>query len=298
MTEAAAPGPPGAFPDDGALAVERTLTWVEGPDAASFLHGLLSNDIQGLAPGSDRRALLLDAKGHIVASTTVRRDADDAFTLITEPHLGAALADALNRYHFSEDIEVLGPEPATALVVAAGTADPPGADMVVDGWVPGTREALMPDPGSSLSPLGLRAVPAEVLERARIAAGLVRVGVDTGPTTLVQEAGLEDVAVSFEKGCYLGQETVARAQFRGSVNRVRRVLSMDAAPAGLPAPVVADGRTVGNLTSTAPDGEGHIGLAIIRREVAAGARVTIGEADGTAALVLAPPGSGADPASG
>jgi folate-binding protein YgfZ len=259
------------------VTVERSLTWVEGPDAAGFLHGLLSNDIDGLAVGSDRPALLLDAKGHIVASAIVHRDADDAFTLITEPHLGGPLTDALHRYHFSEDLEVLGPEPASALVVAAAAADPPGADMVVDGTVPGTREALTADPAAAVAALGLRSTPAEVLERARIGAGSVRVGVDTGPTTLVQEAGLEEVAVSFEKGCYLGQETVARAQFRGSVNRVPRLLSLGPAPAALPAPVVADGRRVGTLTSAAPDGDGHIGLAIIRREIAPGTEVTVGE---------------------
>ena len=289
MTGAAARGAAGAFPADGAVAVQRSLTWVEGPDAAGFLHGLLSNDIDGLATGSDRPALLLDAKGHIVASVTVHRDAEDAFTLITEPHLATALTDALHRYHFSEDLEVIGPEPARALVVAAATPDPPGAEMVVDGLTPGTREALTDDPEAAVAALGLRAVPADVLERARIAAGAVRVGVDTGPTTLVQEAALEDVAVSFEKGCYLGQETVARAQFRGRVNRVLRMLRMETAPGALPAPVIAGGKTVGALTSTAPDGEGRIGLAIIRREVAPGSRVTVGEGAG-AVVCEVPPG--------
>jgi folate-binding protein YgfZ len=168
-------------------------------------------------------------------------------------------------------------------VVAAVTPDPPGADMVVDGMTPGTREALTDDPEAAMAALGLRAVPPDVLERARIAAGAVRVGVDTGPTTLVQEAALEDVAVSFDKGCYLGQETVARAQFRGSVNRVLRLLRMETTPGALPAPVTAGGKTVGTLTSTAPDGDGRIGLAIIRREVAPGSRVTVG--DDTAAVV-------------
>jgi folate-binding protein YgfZ len=283
------------LPADGGLVAERALTWVEGPDAASFLQGLLSNDIQSLAPGADRHALLLDAKGHIVVALTVRRDADDAFTLITEPHLGAPLSDALARYHFSEDLEVLGPEPAAALVVPTGVPDPADADLVVDGWVPGTREAVMPDPGAVLASRGLRPIPADALERARIAAGRVRVGIDTGPTTLVQEAGLEDAAVSFDKGCYLGQETVARAQFRGRVNRVPRVLRIEGAPPELPAPVFADDRAVGQLTSIAPDAEGHIGLAIMRREIAPGSRVTVGAADGPAALVMAVPGRDGEP---
>jgi tRNA-modifying protein YgfZ len=288
VTPGTAPGSAGGFPADGAVAVERSLTWVEGPDAEGFLHGLLSNDILSLAPGHDRAALLLDAKGHIVASVVVHRDAADAFTLITEPHLGVALTDALNRYHFSEDLEVLGPEPATGLVVAAGGPEPPGADMVVDGWVPGTREVLMSDPGAARAALGLREVPEHVLEGARIAAGSARVGVDTAPTTLVQEAGLEDVAVSFQKGCYLGQETVARAEFRGKVNRVLRIVHMGTPPATLPAPVVAGDRQVGSLTSVAPDGDGHIGLAILRREVEPGSEVMVGDG-GASALVRAVP---------
>ena len=79
---------------------------------------------------------------------------------------------------------------------------------------------------------GAEEVPAAALELARVAAGVPRVGVDTGEATLVQEAALEDAAVSFDKGCYLGQETVARLQFRGRANRRLRGLALDGAGAG------------------------------------------------------------------
>jgi folate-binding protein YgfZ len=99
--------------------------------------------------------------------------------------------------------------------------------------------------------------------------------VDTGPTTLVQEAGLEDTAVSFSKGCYLGQETVARIAFRGRVNRTLRGIALGA-PASAGAALTHGGREVGRLTSAGvtPD-LGPIGLAIVRAEVPVGDDVVV-----------------------
>jgi folate-binding protein YgfZ len=111
---------------------------------------------------------------------------------------------------------------------------------------------------------------------ARIAAGVARVGIDTGPSTLVQEAALEARAVSFEKGCYLGQETVARLQFRGRANRALRGLVL-AGPAETGAPVVVAGREVGRLTSVAATPDlGLVGLAILRRELEPGSSPDVG----------------------
>ena len=256
------------------------LVWVEGPDAASFLHGLLSNDLAGLAPGGSAEALLLDAKGHVQAAIGVHRDDADAFTLVVAPGDGDAVAAALERYHFSEDLELLGPEAAWALTVA-GMAPPPGAS--VPGLLPGTVRVVVDDPAAAGAALDGVQAPPEALEMARVAAGVARVGVDTGPSTLVQEAALEDRAVSFTKGCYLGQETVARLQFRGRANRALRGLVLEAAPEP-GAPVTAGGREVGRVTSVArtPD-LGAIGLAILRREVAPGDEVEAGGATGRVA---------------
>lgn len=273
----------------------RALVWVEGPDAEGFLHGLLSQDIAGIAAGDARPALLLDAKGHIVADPVVHRDGPGAFTLVAEPHLGGALADALQRYHFSEDLEVLGPERADALVVAAAERpDPPGADLVVPGPVPGTWTAIGPDPAAMAAAVGASIGDRAELEAARIAAGVPRVGVDTGDRTLVQEAGLEQVAVSFEKGCYLGQETVARAQFRGRVKRVLRVLEGHGAPPAAPAAVARDGRAAGTLTSVVARRDGWTGLAILRRDAEPGSEVAVGDA-AAAATVRAAPSRGPAP---
>ena len=256
------------------------LIWVEGPDAASFLHGLLSNDVASLAPGGSAEALLLDAKGHVQAAIGVHRDGDDALTLVVAPADGGAVAAALDRYHFSEDLEVLGPEEAWALTVA-GMPAPAGPS--VPGVLPGTVRVVVDDPAAAGAALPGEQAPPEALEMARVAAGVARVGVDTGPSTLVQEAALEDRAVSFTKGCYLGQETVARLQFRGKANRALRGVLLEG-PAEPGAPVTAGGREAGRVTSVArtPD-LGVIGLAILRREVAPGDEVEAGGVAGRVA---------------
>jgi len=265
------------------------LVWVEGPDAAGFLHGLLSNDIAGLAPGSARAALMLDAKGHVRADLRVRSDGDGAFTLLVRPELADDVAATLERYHFSEDLEILGPETAQLITVTGGVAIPEGvAQITVAGALPGSVELVVDDAGAAIAALALEEAPAEALELARIAAGVPLVGVDTGPTTLVQEAGLETGAVSFDKGCYLGQETVARIAFRGHVNRRLRGLALGE-PAAPGAAITRGGREVGRLTSAsvAPD-LGPIGLGVIRHEVEVGAAVDVEGSAVTARVVELP----------
>ena len=158
------------------------LVWVEGPDAAGFLQGLLSNEVAGLPPGAATRALLLDAKGHVQADLRVRRDAADAFTLVLDPAAGDLVAELLDRYHFSEDLELIGPEEAETLTLpSASAAVTAGAELVVPSILPGAVEAVVDDPGAAIAALGLPEAPAGALEAARVAAGAARVGVDTGP---------------------------------------------------------------------------------------------------------------------
>jgi folate-binding protein YgfZ len=277
----------------GAGAAVRTpagLLWVEGPDAPGFLHGLLSNDVAGLPAGGACRALILDAKGHLQADMRVHRDGPEAFTLLLAPGLAGEVAGLLERYHFSEDLEVLGPEPAETLVVAGPLeAAREAAHLAVPGPVPGTLELVADDPAALVGHLGLAEAPPEALEMARIAAGVPRVGIDTGPATLVQEAGLEEVAVSFSKGCYLGQETVARAQYRGRVNRRLRGLELPWPAPAAPAAVRREGRELGRLTSVASTPDlGAIGLAVLRREASPGEPVEVEGAAGPARVVELP----------
>jgi aminomethyltransferase len=267
-------------PGGGGAAVRgrAALIWVEGPDAAGFLHGLLSNDVAGLAPGGAARALLLDAHGRVQADLRVGRDGEDAFTLVLAEGAGALVAALLERYHFSEDLELIGPEEAETVTFAGGGA-PPG--LAVPALLPGAVEAVVDDPAAAIAAGGLPEAPPEALEMARIAAGAARVGVDTGPSTLVQEAALEGDAVSFDKGCYLGQETVARIHYRGRVNRRLRGLRLDAGPPAPGGRVLLDGREVGRMTSAAATPDlGAIGLAILRREAEDGAAVAVEPGDG------------------
>ena len=262
------------------------LIWVEGPDAATFLQGLLSNDVPALGPGGACAALLLDAKGHIQADVRVHRDGAGSYILALRPELSEHVAATLHRYHFSEDLEILGPEEVDLLTLSAEATIPDGATWIaVPGALPGSLDIVVDDASAAIVALGIDEVPPEALEMARIAAGVPRVGIDTGPSTLVQEVGLEDHAVSFGKGCYLGQETVARIAFRGRVNRHLRGILLGE-PAAVGAVLTSDGREVGRLTSVAvtPD-LGVIGLAVIRHEVELGAEVDL-EGAATAARVV------------
>ncbi len=264
------------------------LIWVEGPDAAGFLQGLVSNDVVALATGEACPALFLDAKGHVQVEMRVHRDADDAFTLVAPAERADRLAELLERYHFSEDLEIIGPEPADTLTLAG--EGPAAGGLSLPGPVPGTITAVVDDATAAIAAAEAREVHPEALEMARIAAGAPAVGIDTTETTLVQEAALEEVAVSFGKGCYLGQETVARLQFRGRANRRLRGLALPTPPPDPGAAVTHGGREVGRLTSVAvtPD-LGAIGLAILRREVEDGATV---EAGGLPARVVDLPFTG------
>jgi len=272
-------------PGGGGAGVPGTceVAWVEGPDALGFLQGLLTNDVLALAVGGSKRALLLSAKGRIQADLRVARTADEELTLVTDA--GAALVEALERYHFSERVEVLGPEPAD-LVTLGGLEQRPEADtdLAVDGLVPGTVD-LLGDPASILAALGLPEAPPEALQALRVEAGVPRLGRDMTTASLVHEAGLERTAVSFEKGCFLGQETVARTEHRGRPNRLLRGLRLPAAAAA-GAAVRDGGREVGEVTSPAESPRlGPIALGVLRREVVVGVEVEV-EGFGAPGLVV------------
>lgn len=256
-----------------AVVAPRRIAWVEGPDAESLLHGLLTADVQAIPVGGGAPSLILDAHGHVVARMHVHRDAPDAFTLLLDPEPAPDGVAVINAHHVSEDAEVIGPEPVEVLVVAG---DASGGDIVAPGAIPGTTEVLADDPTALAASLGLALSPVTALEPLRIAAGVPAIGVDTGEKTLVQEAGL-DAAVSFDKGCYLGQETVARLHYRGRANRrLCRIALHGPLPVGTE--LRAGDLLAGTVTSVAEVPEaGWMALAMVRREVTDGTELSSGD---------------------
>lgn len=256
----------------------RRIAWVEGPDSCALLHGLLTSDIEAIPVGGAVRALVLTTHGHVVSHMAVAREADDAFTLVLDPPPAGDGAAVISAHHVSEDAEVIGPEDALVLVATADLASAlEGAgDLQVPGQVPGTIEVLADDPMALAGERGIALSGDAAFDALRVARGAPAVGVDTGERTLVQEA-LLDHAVSFDKGCYLGQETVARLHYRGHPNRRLARIALGG-PVAVGADIVpADGvGPAGQVTTVAEvPGEGWMALGMVRREVPDGADVTI-----------------------
>jgi tRNA-modifying protein YgfZ len=263
----------------------RRIAWVEGPDAAALLQGLLTADIEAIPVGSAVRSLVLTTRGHVVASMAVAREGDDAFTLVLDPPPAADGMEVISAHHVSEDAEVIGPEDAQVLVATddlAGALEGTG-DLMVPGQVPGTIEVMADDPAALAVARGIALSPDGALEALRIGRGAAAIGVDTGERTLVQEALLDD-AVSFTKGCYLGQETVARLHYRGHPNRRLARIALDG-PVPVGTAITGPGAVAaGEVTSVAEVADiGWVALAMVRREVPDGASV---DAAGTAGRVL------------
>lgn len=230
---------------------ERKVVRVAGPDAADYLQRMVSNDVEALAPGAACPALLLTAKARVIAPLVVLRRADDDFLLLTEPGLGDVVRTQLTRMRLRARCEI-EPEEHESVLVFGG-----GEGFATD-W-PGAREAL----DSGLEPT----LSEEELELRRIESRVPRWEHEIDDRILPAEAGLDATHVSFSKGCYPGQEPVARLHFRGHPNRGLRVLELDELPEQ-DAPLLYEGREVGRVTSAARRADGTVAvLAYVRTEV-------------------------------
>jgi tRNA-modifying protein YgfZ len=235
-----------------AAARPRSYVAVRGPDAVDFLQRMLSNDVEQDADVFP--ALLLTAKGRIVAPLRVWRRATDDFLLLTEPELGDVVRSTLTRGRFAAKCEVEREEHTSVLVF--GVADG------LPGELPGTVEVLDGDFETTLDH--------EELERARIETRVPAWGKELDESILPAEAGLDRTHISFTKGCFPGQEPIARLHYRGHANRELRVLDVDGARAG--DEVRFDEKVVGRVTSAVED----LALAYVRTEVPDGAEVDVG----------------------
>jgi folate-binding protein YgfZ len=237
--------------------LNRGYVAVTGPEAADFLERMLSNEVASLEPGAARPALLLTPKGRIIAPLRIVREAQDAFLLITEAELAEPVASALVRARFAAKCEI-ETKPYRGYLHVGGGKGIPNDDYGVEAyetWGEDERDA---------------ADPSE-LEALRVQAGTPAWGMELDETVLPAEAGLDETHISFTKGCYPGQEPVARLHYRGHPNRELRVLEIDAQPGD---ELVYEGKAVGRITSAVPGRA----LAYVRREVPAEARLHLNPA--------------------
>jgi tRNA-modifying protein YgfZ len=201
----------------------RSYVRVAGPDAEDYLQRMLSNDVAALEVGARCDALLLTAKSRVIAPLVVLRRAPDDFLLLTEPDLGERVRAELLRFRFAAKAEI-EPEEHDSWVVLGG-------DEALDERPPGEE------------------VDEEAYERWRVAAGVPRWGREIDDSILPAEAGLTETHVSFTKGCYPGQEPIARLHHRGKVNRRLRRLELEGEPTS--DELMLDRKVVGRITSRA-----------------------------------------------
>jgi folate-binding protein YgfZ len=253
-----------------AVLLDRASLRASGPDAAAYLQSMVSNDIDLAAPGHGVYALLLTPKARVIADLEIF-NVDGGFVLSAPAERRDDVLAALLRSRFRRKVDF---EPSEHAVAWLEVGENGGGLAVLD--TPAGPHMLL---------AGAHGVPDGdgAWEIARVEAGLPRFGREFDTETMPAEAGLDDLAVSFTKGCYPGQEPVARLRYRGRANRGLRGLELRG---DLPEPgaaVRAGDREVGRVTSpVVSPRHGPIALAIVRREVADGDEV---DAGGTPALV-------------
>jgi folate-binding protein YgfZ len=274
---------------------DRAKFLVRGSEAADFLQGQVSNDVEALFPGNGCYATVLNAKGKLRTDLRILRG-DGWFFLDTERIGHAVLRHMLETYSLGRDVQhedvtdtrvlvsLLGPDARSALDV-----EPPEEE---NAFVEGEHGLyvtthlgvdVIGEPGLDL---GVPPVSDELAECVRIESGRPRLGFDMDAETMPQEAGINERAVSFTKGCYVGQETVARLHYKGKPNRHLRGLRLSQ-PVERGTDILLGEKVVGRVGSTCVSPRfGPIALAIVRREAELGDSVTVNGA--TAELVGLP----------
>jgi folate-binding protein YgfZ len=263
-----------------------------GGEAADYLQGQVTNDVAALEPGTGCYAALLNHKGKMLADMRVLRD-EDFIWVDAEPEGLPALVRNASMFSIGRDVQhedvsaeysivsLIGPKARAAL------DNPPpdeehsftegehgmyvATDLGVDVICPSADLAAVREA------LDVEAVSEEAAECLRIESGRPRFSIDVGTDTIPQEAGLNDRAVSFTKGCYVGQETVARLHYKGKPNRHLRGLRLDG-PVQHGDEIRLGERVVGEIGSAAVSpAHGSIALAVVRREAEPGAVVQVGD---------------------
>ncbi len=293
---------------DGAGLIDRSQRGklaLLGPDAKEFLNGQVSNDVQALTAGHGLYATLLTHKGKMQADLRVI-DTGAELWLDTERVALQAVFDAIRRSSIGYDVALEKRTLQQALLSLVGprarelagagqlrdehdnaTGELGGASALVIATDLGADVVCATDDSETVRAALLRAgaVPADEgdAEVLRVESGRPRYGIDLDDSVIPQEAGLNDRAVSFTKGCYVGQETVARLFYKGKPNRQLRGLRLSA-PVATGEELRLDDRVVGHVGSSVVSPTlGPIALALVRREAPPGTTV---QADGAQAEVV------------
>jgi folate-binding protein YgfZ len=274
---------------------DRGKLALTGGEAKEFLHGQVSQDIESLTPGHGAYAAFLTHKGKMLGDLRVL-DLGDELWLDTERVALQELFNMIRRYKLGRDVELHKRTLERALLSLIGPGAPSVGEHEHDsaaqeiGGVPITlvrtdvgTDVICPAEASDeiKAALGVPEVGEAVAEIVRIEHGRPRYGIDLDDSVIPQEAGLNERAVSFTKGCYVGQETVARLHYRGKPNRHLRGLRLsEPVPTGTA--LRLGEREVGRVgSSVVSPAHGPIALALVRREAAPGDTVAAGEANAT-----------------
>jgi folate-binding protein YgfZ len=286
---------------------ERGKFLLRGVEAAEYLQGQLTNDIEDLEPGEGCYAALLDRKGHMQSDMRVLRIAGEKIWVDVEALALDAVRRHLEMYKIGREVEIEDVTSERAILSLIGprsaeiAGSPPlpeyaceelavaGIECIAVGTSAGIDLICADDETDRLRTIlaeaGAVEVGADAAEILRIEAGTPRFGAEMDSATMPAEAGIVEAAVNFEKGCYIGQETVARLHYRGKPNRHLRGLRLSA-PAEPGATLLAGKKEVGQLGgSCVSPVRGPIALAILRREAGPGAELAVGE-DGVTAQVV------------
>jgi folate-binding protein YgfZ len=276
---------------------------LSGAEAADYLQGQVTNDVVALTPGTGLYAALLNHKGKMLADMRILRG-EDFIWIDTEPEALPVLARNVSMYSIGRDVRHADVSSIRSILSLIG----PEARSVLDDPPPAEEHAFThgehglyvatdlgvdvicasADAAAVREALGVEPVAEEAAECLRIESGRPRFLYDVGTETIPQEAGLNDRAVSFTKGCYVGQETVARLHYRGKPNRHLRGLRLSE-PAARGDEIRLGERVVGEVGSTAVSPQlGPIALAVIRREAEPGATVQVGDASAEAEVAELP----------
>ncbi len=242
--------------------IPKTVVRAVGPDAQSFLQGQFTQELRQLKDGQGAYGLWLNQKGKVLADSYIIRQSVDNYLLVSEGSPEETVLARLHDYLIADEVELVAETGAWEAWVGE-----PGAEVPIGTWRLG-----FPRGGDGVEWLGARtaeavtdlaSVEGQAWELRRVRAGWPRIPEELGEGDLPQEAGLEAVAISFSKGCYLGQEVMARLQAMGQVRRrLRRVAGQGERPKRGGELIVA-GRRVGEIRAAVAVGSGWEGLAML-----------------------------------